>query len=205
LTKPQPCGIINRCLFDLTPYLPIKDERKRDAKEDIPTKNTAQITSTWFSLQNGNCRWANRIEAPPAERSPSIDSAQEQSCQACALVEADYKQGSWVNRSCRLTRSTDFQRVRRIGKSYAHPFVVLLITRNDNSLVRIGVSAGLSVGKAVDRNRAKRRLRHIFSSLYPRLSKGFDLVVVARKPIVTAPFDSVISAVENLLIKANLL
>ena len=64
-----------------------------------------------------------------------------------------------MNRRFRLTRSTDFKRVRRIGKSYAHPLVVFVAAPNELQQVRIGVVAGRAVGSAVQRNRAKRQLR----------------------------------------------
>jgi ribonuclease P protein component len=67
-----------------------------------------------------------------------------------------------VQRNFRLTRSEDFKRVRRDGKSYAHPLVVLIALNSENnehSRVRVGVAAGKSVGTAVIRNRTKRLLR----------------------------------------------
>jgi hypothetical protein len=61
--------------------------------------------------------------------------------------------GKWVKRRFRLTRSTDFKRVRRIGRSYAHPLVVLIVASNEIQQARIGIVAGKTVGMAVERNR----------------------------------------------------
>jgi ribonuclease P protein component len=110
-----------------------------------------------------------------------------------------------VKRRFRLTRSTDFQRVRRIGKSYAHPLVVFIATKNELEQVRIGVVAGKAVGTAVQRNRAKRRLRACLSQLLPCLSGGWDLILLARKPMDQAGFAEICAAVQMLLKRAGLL
>ena len=64
-----------------------------------------------------------------------------------------------MQRKLRLTRSTDFKRVRHDGKSTAHPFLVLIALENQLSITKVGVTAGRSVGNAVKRNRAKRLIR----------------------------------------------
>jgi ribonuclease P protein component len=108
-----------------------------------------------------------------------------------------------VKRRFRLTRSTDFQRVRRIGKSYAHPLVVFIATPNDLDHVRIGFVAGRSVGPAVQRNRAKRRLRACLNQHLDHLTGGWDLIFLARKPMDQAGFAEICSAVKLLLKRAG--
>jgi ribonuclease P protein component len=89
-----------------------------------------------------------------------------------------------VQRKFRLTRSTDFKRVRRTGKSYAHPFVVLVVQASEVPRVRVGVTAGRSVGGAVQRNRAKRLLREAMRPLLPDLLPGWDLILIARPALL---------------------
>jgi ribonuclease P protein component len=110
-----------------------------------------------------------------------------------------------VKRRFRLTRSTDFQRVRRIGKSYAHPLVVLIAAQNEQEQLRIGVVAGKSVGMAVRRNLAKRRLRACIEPYLSCLPGGFDLVFLARKPMDQAGYAEICAAVQVLLKRASLL
>lgn len=110
-----------------------------------------------------------------------------------------------MKRRFRLTRSIDFKRVRNQGKSYAHPLVVLVKLPSTEDRPRVGISTSRSVGGAVQRNRAKRLLRESIRPLTPFLSPGWDLVFVARTPLVTAAFQDVQSAVEYLLQKAELL
>ncbi len=110
-----------------------------------------------------------------------------------------------MNRRFRLRKNSDFQRVRREGKAYAHPLVVLIVAPNGLSRVRVGVAAGRSVGNAVQRNRAKRRLREIMRPLLPLLPPGYDLMLIARKPMAAAPFAAIRRAVVGLLKRAGLL
>ena len=109
-----------------------------------------------------------------------------------------------MQRKFRLTRSTDFKRVRRKGKSYAHPLLVLIAIENNLSITRVGVAAGKSVGNAVKRSRAKRLVRAAARDLYPEIATGHDLVLIARSPIIQVKMQEVRSALEQLLQRANL-
>ncbi len=115
--------------------------------------------------------------------------------------------GLWhaVNRRFRLRKNADFQRVRREGKSYAHPLVVLVVAPNQTGRVRVGVAAGKRIGNAVRRNRAKRRLREIMRPLLPCICPGYDLMLIARPPVAEAEFSQIRNAVVTLLRRARLL
>ncbi|UCF28219.1 MAG: ribonuclease P protein component [Chloroflexota bacterium] len=104
-----------------------------------------------------------------------------------------------------MTSSTDFERVRRLGKSYAHPFIVLIALPNELDKSRFAVAAGRSIGKAVQRNKAKRILRETLRSLIPTIESGWDIVLLARKPISNAGYQQVQAALSTLLSQANLL
>ena len=108
-----------------------------------------------------------------------------------------------MKRRFRLRRSTDFERVRRSGKSYAHPFVVVIKHPNDLAFSRFGFSAGRSVGNAVQRNRAKRRIREIVRLRMSKIQPGWDLVFLARKSIHEAGFDELRAAIDLLLERAG--
>jgi ribonuclease P protein component len=110
-----------------------------------------------------------------------------------------------VKRSFRLTRSTDIKRVRRSGKSYAHPLVVLYVLKSDVPKTHVGVSAGVAVGNAVKRNRAKRLLRAAMSELIPVMVPGSDLLLIARSPLAAANVFQTREALSILLNRAGLL
>lgn len=71
--------------------------------------------------------------------------------------------------------------------------------------LRCGVTAGRSVGGAVQRNRAKRRLRSAMHPLLSGLKPGWDIVLIARQPLLEADFVQVQAALSVLLRRANLL
>ena len=110
-----------------------------------------------------------------------------------------------MQRKFRLTRSEDFKRVRRSGKSYAHPLVVLIVQSNNQPRVKIGVAAGRTVGTAVYRNRAKRLLREAMRTLIPDIASGLDLILIARPGLVSATLEDTHRALLNLLQRAQIL
>jgi len=118
----------------------------------------------------------------------------------------------------RLTSASDFERVRRDGRSHAHPLVVLIARRRDQGELppsgpaqvvevrpRVGVVAGRSVGKAVSRNRAKRLLREAVRGFVPELAPNWDVLLVARAPLAAARMPEARAAVGQLLTRAGLL
>jgi ribonuclease P protein component len=109
-----------------------------------------------------------------------------------------------VQRRFRLTRSEDFKRVRRSGKSYAHPLVVLIVQKSDQPRVRVGVAAGRTVGTAVIRNRTKRLLREAMRTLIPNIASGLDLILIARPGLATASLEDTRQALLNLLKRAQI-
>jgi ribonuclease P protein component len=133
-----------------------------------------------------------------------------------------------VQRKFRLTRSEDFKRVRRSGKSYAHPLVVLIVQTHDKRSttseavlrtvpsalsrnpvgqprVKVGVTAGRTVGTAVARNRAKRLLREAMRPLIPNIASGYDLILIARPGVVSATLEETRQALLMLLQRAKIL
>ena len=82
----------------------------------------------------------------------------------------------------RLSRSADFDRVFRSGRSHAcREFVLYVFPRGEEGPPRLGLSVSRKVGGAVERNRVKRLLREAFAVESRRLPPGLDAVVVARR------------------------
>ena len=106
-----------------------------------------------------------------------------------------------------LKTTTDFQRVRREGRSWSHPLVVLIACPNDQKAIRLGITASKSVGNAVARNRAKRRLKEAMRRRVKgyNFAQGKDIVLIARAKTVTASWGDIVVALTGLMQKAGLI
>lgn len=81
----------------------------------------------------------------------------------------------------RLSRSAEFDRVFRQGRSLANRVLVLYaFPRSEEGEPRLGLSVSRKVGGAVERNHVKRLLREAFAQESAGLPDGHDVVVVAR-------------------------
>jgi len=109
-----------------------------------------------------------------------------------------------MKRKYRLRSNEDFQRVRRNGRFYASPLVVLAFLRNDLAYNRIGFVVSKRLGKAYQRNRIKRRMREIIRLHINEIKPGFDMVFIARQPLNKAQYLQIKQVLLMLLKKAKL-
>ena len=80
-----------------------------------------------------------------------------------------------------LKENKDFRRLYSRGRSYPSALLVTYVMKNRCGNVRIGITTGKKVGKAVLRNRSRRVIREAFRELSSEVKSGYDLVFVARR------------------------
>ncbi|MDR1157841.1 MAG: ribonuclease P protein component [Oscillospiraceae bacterium] len=79
-----------------------------------------------------------------------------------------------------LRLNRDFKRTYARGRSLAGPLLALYARPNRSARTRLGLTVGAKLGKAVRRNRVRRRIKEAYRLSERRFRPGHDLVVVAR-------------------------
>jgi ribonuclease P protein component len=102
----------------------------------------------------------------------------------------------------RLKKRADFLACARAPSCARGAIVVQARPRDQAPLVRAGFTATKRIGGAVQRNRAKRRMREAARRLLPDLARpGFDYVFIARGGATTRPWERLLDDVKSALIR----
>jgi ribonuclease P protein component len=105
----------------------------------------------------------------------------------------------------RLKRRAEFLHVAAARKKWAAPGLILQVCPSSHSpncdaveppvpaALRVGFTASKKVGNAVQRNRARRRLKAVVGEVLPRHGvPGYDLVLIARPATIDRPYQDLI-------------
>ena len=104
-----------------------------------------------------------------------------------------------------LKENYEFRRMYRKGASAVSGSMVLYCRKNNRGNNRLGITVSVKLGKAVVRNRAKRRLREVYRLNTPALKQGWDIVMVGGGRTVTAPWKELNATFLRLAKKLDLL
>lgn len=81
-----------------------------------------------------------------------------------------------------------FRRMYAKGKSMISPCLAVYVRPNHLAHTRLGFTVSTKVGKAVRRNKVRRRLREAYRIHEGQMSPGWDIVVVARVKAAHVPY-----------------
>jgi len=94
-----------------------------------------------------------------------------------------------------------FRRLYAKGKSAAVPALAVYVRPNHSRRNRLGVTVGTKVGKAVRRNKVRRRIREAYRIHEWQMAPGWDIVVVARTRAAYASYGEIERGLLSLLDK----
>lgn len=104
-----------------------------------------------------------------------------------------------------LKENREFRRAYSRGKSYVSPDLVTYVIKNNTNNLRIGITTGKKIGKAVERNRAKRVIRAAYSEVCDRIRTGYDIVFVARTKTPFRKSTDILKSMQKHIADAGLL
>ncbi|MEA4811737.1 MAG: ribonuclease P protein component [Anaerolineaceae bacterium] len=98
------------------------------------------------------------------------------------------KEISWLKNSIAIREA------RKCGQAHADRLMIIISKPNQLGHSRFAVIASRSVGSAVERNRCKRILRACVHQNLADYKPGFDILYIARKPLLQAAHTQVLSS-----------
>lgn len=110
-----------------------------------------------------------------------------------------------MGKNVTLKENRDFVRLYKKGKSFVSPSLVTYVLKNRSNEKRYGITTGKKIGKAVQRNRARRVIRAALYDLYSDIIPGYDIVFVARGKTPYVKSHVVKKEMEEHLKKAHIL
>ena len=164
------------------------------AKENLSTKQSSPCQETRLSGANGDQERTRRDKAPPSQRTQKINGSPLLSFR--------------LPKAARLRKPAEFRLVYAEGKRFEGRFMTVFIMPSETEFQRFGVTASKkAIGKAHDRNRAKRLIREAF-----RLSKAelgeldtkFDWVFNARRSILRVKLEEPLAELRQIIAKVKI-
>ena len=101
----------------------------------------------------------------------------------------------------RLRKHADYQRVyQRSRKHFSPSMTFFFATRTPSPPLgpRVGLTAGRVLGKAVERNRIKRRMREAVRANLSLLTRNVDVILHPRRSVLTTEFSGIAREVSRI-------
>lgn len=164
------------------------------AKENVPTQQPPPCEKARFQSEDGDQKRPRSIETPPCEGPQTPDGS--------ALLSFR------LPKAARLKKPAEFRRVYEQGRRFEGRFMTVFILPSENKAHRLGITASKkAIGKAHDRNRAKRLLRESFRlsrADLDAISVKYDWVLNARRSLLRVKLDKPLAEFRQIAEKVKL-
>ncbi|MCL2168636.1 MAG: ribonuclease P protein component [Defluviitaleaceae bacterium] len=104
-----------------------------------------------------------------------------------------------------LKKNSDFGHVFKAGKAKGSFTLVVFVVPNKIGQNRLGITVSKKMGKAVVRNKLRRRIKEAFRVFENELSLGHDIVILPKEGLVDASFIEIQKTLKYLMKKQGLL
>ncbi|WP_425449237.1 ribonuclease P protein component [Dethiothermospora halolimnae] len=103
-----------------------------------------------------------------------------------------------MDKKRKLRSNNDFRNVYNNRKSFANKYLVMFFKKNNYGFNRVGFSVSKKIGKAVVRNKVKRRIKESYRNNDDRIKQGYDIIYLSRVRAKDATYKQIESALIHL-------
>jgi ribonuclease P protein component len=104
-----------------------------------------------------------------------------------------------------LSRPQDFAALQERGTTRSHHLLAARMLRTELGSTRFGLATSRALGSAVVRNRVRRRLREVLRVMAPSFQPGWDVLIIARRPVVGVDHAALEGALRRILERGGVL
>lgn len=98
----------------------------------------------------------------------------------------------------------EFTYAYRKGKKIVSDCMVFHYYKNKKGKNSLGITVSKAVGKAHDRNRAKRLIRAAYRECMPKTECGYNVIIAARAALAHVPYSKAVSAMKYCIEKSDI-
>ena len=168
---------------------------ERDApsdEADLPAQEAASRQGTRLPRPDEDHRGTPGVGRPPRSRPQEANG-----------LTTD--RGHNPPRLVMLSKPEDFAALQGEGTVRSHSLLVVRIRRTGLEETRFAMSTGRKLGGAVVRNRVRRRLREALRVMAPSFQPGWDVLIIARPPVLAVDYKTLTASLHNLLRRGGVL